>query len=137
MAATDTTADAAAASAATATPAKKRYAGQVKWFGSSSDAQTDPTRRKPYGFVTIVDDCDLKDVDVFVHQSAIRPCKSTFRTLCRGEFVHFELVQDGADGRMHAINVTGINGYPIMCDIPLLGRQNRRHFLGEDGEVQP
>lgn len=88
-----------------------RTIGQVKWFGSDKNGD----RRKSYGFINVISG-NLKNDDIFVHQSAIRPCHSTYRTLQKGEFVEFDVVTM-EDGRKHADNVTGLFGYPMMCDM--------------------
>lgn len=85
--------------------------GQVKWFGGDRNAD----RKKSYGFINIIQG-ELKDTDVFVHQSAVRPCYSTYRTLQKGEFVQLDVVTE-QDGSKHADNVTGVLGYPLMCDM--------------------
>lgn len=84
----------------------QRYLGQVKFFG-----------KKGYGFITAVEG-PQKDQDVFVHHSAIEPLYSTYRTLKRGEYVEFAIVENTTTpDRKHAANVTGVRGYPLMCDV--------------------
>jgi cold shock CspA family protein len=83
-----------------------RYLGQVKFFG-----------RKGYGFLTAVEG-PFKDQDVFVHHSAIEPVYSTYRILRKGEFVEFAIVDSTTEpDKKHAAHVTGVRGYPLMCDI--------------------
>lgn len=109
-----------------------RVIGQVKWFGTSGDA-AGVDRRKSYGFLNVIAG-PLKDTDVFVHQSAIKPCFSTFRTLRRGEFVEFDIVDTG-DGRKHAACVTGIHGYPMMCDMAHLSQISRQRHEQTEPEA--
>lgn len=108
-----------------------KYIGQVKWFGG--DKRLD--KRKSYGFISVITG-DMKGEDVFVHQSSIRPCHSTFRSLKRGEYVHFD-IRDGKDDRKYADNVSGLFGHPLMIDIlnnPQFDRQSR--MQGEEGYNQ-
>jgi CspA family cold shock protein len=80
------------------------YTGQVKWFSGS----------KGFGFVTI-NDGDQKGKDIFVHHSGIKPANSNYRTLQKGEYVNFNIT-NGQKG-LQGIEITGINGGPLMCDI--------------------
>ena len=84
--------------------------GQVKWFSDSSG----------YGFVTIADG-EKKGCDIFVHHSGIKPANSNYKTLRKGEYVNFNIVK-GLNG-LQAIDVTGINGGPLMCDIVMGSRR--------------
>ncbi len=79
------------------------YRGVCKWFNN----------KKGYGFVTIVSD-NNKGTDVFVHQSNIKPNNSTYRTLCNGEYVQFNLGK--SDNGSQAVNICGIDNGPLMCD---------------------
>jgi len=80
------------------------FIGNCKWFN----------KKLGYGFITAYDEGMYKGVNVFVHHSCIRPLNSNFRTLRKGEYVHFD-VENGKNG-IQAINVTGIKGGPLMCD---------------------
>jgi cold shock CspA family protein len=92
--------------------AMTRYIGQVKFFG-----------KKGYGFITAVEG-QYKDIDFFVHHTAIKPSVSTYRVLRRGEYVHFEVVDSASvPEKQQAQNVTGIFGYPLMCDIQFMAHQ--------------
>jgi CspA family cold shock protein len=77
--------------------------GMCKWFNNVHG----------YGFLTIIDGDD-KGVDVFVHHSGIVPANSLFKSLRKGEYVSFDVV-DGAQGSQ-ATNVRGIGGGPLLCD---------------------
>lgn len=79
------------------------FVGQCKWFSD----------RLGYGFIT-VHVGDQKGRDIFVHHSGIRPLTSTYRTLTKGEYVEFCMVQ-GLHGAQ-AVNVTGIAGGTLLCD---------------------
>ena len=82
-----------------------RTLGRVKWFNNG------------YGFVTVITG-ELKDVDVFVHHSAI--CvdnKDQYKYLVMGEYVEFEVEPSNNDKHKHqATNVTGINRGKLMCE---------------------
>ena len=69
-----------------------------------------------YGFITVDNSSELNNVpsDLFVHQTNISPNSSTYRTLRQGEYVSFSLSRD--DTSVQAVNVTGINGGPLLCD---------------------
>ena len=79
------------------------YIGICKWFNNVYG----------YGFVTIWAGED-KGKDIFVHHSGIRPLNSQYKTLKKGEYISFDII-DGDKG-MQAVNVRGINGGPLMCD---------------------
>lgn len=104
-----------------------KYVGNCKWFN----------KKVGYGFITAYEG-EYKGVNVFVHHSGIKPLNSNFRTLRKGEYVSFDIVegknlkrqqgqqgQQGQEGEasteddkksLHAINVTGVYGGPLMCD---------------------
>jgi cold shock CspA family protein len=79
------------------------YIGNCKWFNS----------KLGYGFLRICNTA-LKGTDVFVHHTGLRPLNSSFKTLYKGEYVHFSTI-DGRNGKQ-AVSVTGILGGPLMCD---------------------
>lgn len=89
--------------------------GQCKWFND----------RLGYGFLTVVTG-DQKGIDIFVHHSGIRPLNSNYKTLKKGEYVNFNIIN--GDNGLQGINVTGICGGSLMCDIlpstkPMLANQ--------------
>lgn len=79
------------------------YTGQCKWFND----------KLGYGFVTICDGKD-KGKDIFVHHSGIKPLNSNYKTLRKGEYIQFNVI-DGMNG-LQAVDVRGIGGGPLMCD---------------------
>lgn len=79
------------------------YTGQCKWFND----------KLGYGFVTICNGDD-KGKDIFVHHSGIKPLNSNYKTLRKGEYIQFNVV-DGMNG-LQAVDVRGIGGGPLMCD---------------------
>lgn len=80
-----------------------KYVGQCKWFNDLLG----------YGFVTVCDGED-KGKDIFVHHSGIMPLNSNYRTLKKGEYLNFDII-NGMNG-LQAVHVTGIQGGPLMCD---------------------
>lgn len=80
-----------------------KYIGICKWFNNVYG----------YGFITIWDGED-KGKDIFVHHSGIKPLNSQYKTLKKGEYMSFDIV-DGEKG-LQAVNVRGINGGPLLCD---------------------
>ena len=80
-----------------------KYTGQCKWFND----------KLGYGFVTICDG-DEKGKDIFVHHSGVKPLYSNYKTLRKGEYIQFNVV-DGMNG-LQAVDVRGIGGGPLMCD---------------------
>lgn len=78
--------------------------GQCKWFND----------KLGYGFVT-VQTGDDKGKDIFVHHSGIKPLNSNYKTLRKGEYINFNIVT--GDNGLQAVDVTGIGGGTLMCDI--------------------
>lgn len=77
--------------------------GNCKWFN----------KKLGYGFITVYTGA-RRGMNIFVHHTGIKPLNSNFRTLRKGEYVNFDIV-DGQNG-LQATNVTGIMGGPLMCD---------------------
>lgn len=77
--------------------------GNCKWFN----------KKLGYGFLTVYSG-DKKGKTIFVHHSGINPLNSNFKTLKKGEYVNFNII-DGQNGPQ-ATNVTGVCGGPLMCD---------------------
>ena len=86
-----------------------QYMGNCKWFN----------HKIGYGFVTVIDG-DKKGKDIFVHHSGITPKNSNFKTLAKGEYVSLD-IEDGKNG-LQGVNITGIQGGPLMCDNIILNR---------------
>lgn len=77
--------------------------GKCKWFSDKNG----------YGFITKLNDDENKDI--FVHFSGIKPIVSNnYKTLLCGEYLSFDITY-GNNGQQ-AVNVSGINGGPLMCD---------------------
>ena len=98
--------------------------GQVKWFNSKAG----------YGFITVRDQGELLDKDVFVHYSSIKADSSHYKYLTQGEYVEFTLTKPSGDKHeYHAVNVTGIRGGLIMCETRRLSLQAGRSEDRESG----
>ena len=80
-----------------------KYVAMCKWFND----------KLGFGFVTIWQGQE-KGKDIFVHHSSIKPANSIYKTLKKGEYINFNII-DGMNG-LQAVDVTGINGGPLMCD---------------------
>lgn len=80
------------------------YVGQCKWFND----------RYGYGFITIQTG-EEKGKDIFVHHTGVKPLNSNYKTLKKGEYVNFNIV-NGENG-LQAVDVTGIGGGSLMCDV--------------------
>ena len=81
--------------------------GTVKWFNNKAG----------FGFITICEEGEYKDKDIFVHYSSIRVSNSQYKYLLQGEYVDFTLVKANSDTHeFQAMNVSGVKGGPIMCE---------------------
>lgn len=80
------------------------HVGQCKWFSD----------KLGYGFVTIQSG-EHQGKDIFVHHTGIRPLNSNYKTLKKGEYVNLTIIT-GTHG-LQAVNVTGIGGGSLMCDV--------------------
>ena len=85
--------------------------GVCKWFN----------KKFGYGFITACEG-EHKGITVFVHHSGIKPLNSHFRTLRKGEYVHFD-TETGKNG-LQAVHVTGVLGGPLMCDNLVHNKEN-------------
>jgi cold shock CspA family protein len=86
-----------------ADPPHGTYIGSCKWFNN----------KLGYGFIRVCTG-EYKGCDLFVHHTGLKPLNSSFKTMYKGEYVHFN-ISDGRNGKQ-AVDVTGINGGPLMCD---------------------
>jgi cold shock protein len=85
-------------------PKVGKYVGQCKWWSD----------KMGYGFIT-VQQGDMKGRDIFLHHTGVRPLNSIYRTLKKGEYINFDIIE-GANG-LQATNVTGIGGGTLICDV--------------------
>ena len=82
--------------------------GIVKWFNNKSG----------FGFITVCEEGDYKDKDIFVHYTSIRVANQQYKYLVQGEYVDFTLVKANSNTHeFQAMNVSGVKGGPIMCEI--------------------
>lgn len=78
--------------------------GRVKWFNKDVG----------YGFIR-----GVGDEEIFVHHSSLRPVKDDcYRYLIEGEYVEYEEGTSNDDRyTKQALNVKGINGGELMCEV--------------------
>ena len=108
--------------------APQAHTGRVKWFNNT----------RGYGFLTYKDENGV-DLDVFVHFSSIRSqVEDSFKTLTQGEYVSFDLADSNKQDKLLAVNVTGVNGGPLLSDQRALNRERRTEYNTgrEDGQGQ-
>ena len=98
------------------------HLGRVKWFNS----------KLGYGFITVTE--NDSESDIFIHQSNVRPNVSKYRTLREGEYVSLNISQS-AETRQ-AIDVTGVNGGPLNCDLERNQRRGNRRGGRREGDPQ-
>lgn len=91
------------------------YIGQCKWFSD----------KLGYGFITIQDG-DMRGKDIFVHHTGIKPRNSNYKTLKKGEYINFSVAN--GDNGLQAVNITGIGGGTLMCDVI----PSTRHHIAPD-----
>jgi cold shock protein len=84
----------------------ERLTGTVKWFNNKAG----------FGFITVCEEGEYKDKDIFVHYSSIRVSNSQYKYLVQGEYVDFTLVKANNGHEFQAMHVSGIKGGPIMCE---------------------
>ena len=104
--------------------APQAHTGRVKWFNNT----------RGYGFLTYKDENGV-DLDVFVHFSSIRSqVEDSFKTLTQGEYVSFDLADSNKQDKLLAVNVTGVNGGPLLSDQRALNRDRRTEYNTERGD---
>ena len=86
-------------------PVVGAYVGQVKWFND----------KLGFGFITVTSAGPNRGNDYFVHFSGIKPINSKYLTLKKGEYVNLNIIE-GAKGQQ-AVDVTGVGGGSLMCDV--------------------
>lgn len=98
-----------------------RFTGRVKWFNNKSG----------FGFITICNEGDNKDKDIFVHYSSICGESTQYKYLVQGEYVEFDLAKsDDEKHEFHASNISGIMGGILMCETH---RQNNTNPIRTSG----
>jgi cold shock CspA family protein len=106
------------------TDSAERFTGIVKWFNSKTG----------YGFITVLGD---ETRDIFVHFSNVKVEGLEYTYLVQGEYIEFDLVETGADNEKHthhAVNITGIQGGPILCQTRFVNRQQQQQSDETDTE---
>jgi cold shock CspA family protein len=98
-----------------------KHTATCKWFND----------KLGFGFITICSGED-KGKDIFVHHSGIKPLNSIYKTLKKGEYINFNII-NGLNG-LQAVDVTGINGGPLMCD-HVIGKKT--YDYPHQGEIDP
>ena len=98
------------------------HIGMVKWFN----------HKLGYGFVTVK--LNNEDKDIFVHQTNVHPTVSTYRTLSTGEYVSLNVSE--SNDSTQAVDVTGVNGGPLMCDHHIRKPHPSQAFSGQLEESQ-
>jgi len=78
------------------------FTGRVKWFSP----------KKGFGFLANIDG---EEKDLFVHHSNLNTSENVYRLLYPGEYVNYDEKTD-ENGKLLAINVTGIKGGKLMCE---------------------
>jgi cold shock CspA family protein len=97
----------------------ERRVGQVKWFNNKAG----------YGFITITENGVQKDI--FTHYSTIQVANSQYKYLIQGEYVEFDLVDSTNDSHeIQAVNVTGINRGPLMCETRKVNQSGKEDPVG-------
>lgn len=100
----------------------ERRVGQVKWFNNKAG----------YGFITITENDVQKDI--FTHYSTIQVANSQYKYLIQGEYVEFDLVDSTNESHeIQAINVTGINRGPLMCETRKVNQSGKEDPVGPTG----
>lgn len=101
-----------------------RTVGQVKWFNIKSG----------FGFITVCKGFDSMDnKDIFVHYSSLDVDNTQYRYLIQGEYVEFDIMKPYNDNyEFHAVNVSGIRGGPLMCEIRKEKNDNRESYSHEE-----
>ena len=105
-----------------------RFTGIVKWFND----------KEGYGFITICDEGEHKDKDIFVHYKSIRVTNSQYVYLIQGEYVDFTLLNVYSDTHEYqASDVSGVKNGPIMCESKNLARQIvTKKYHRDDQEIK-
>lgn len=98
--------------------------GICKWFNDVSG----------YGFL-VIETGENAGKNVFVHYSGISPLTSHYKSLVSGEYVSFDTI-NGTKG-LQAVNVTGYNGGPLMCDINHIPKTSSQPKTNDDRDNTP
>ena len=111
----------------------RTHIGQVLWFD----------QKKGFGFVKVNHpDSDFHDKDIFVHFSCIHTESTNYKRLFPGEYVSMDIKhQPDVKGKEYlCMNLTGVNGGPLNCDLERNMKTNKvRNESNQDEftEVEP
>lgn len=100
------------------------YDGICKWFNDVSG----------YGFL-VIETGDNAGKDVFVHYTGITPLTSQYKSLVSGEYLSFDIIK-GIKG-LQAVNVTGYNGGPLLCDVNHIPKTTTQPRGSHDDSIGP
>ena len=100
------------------------YDGICKWFNDVSG----------YGFL-VIETGDNAGKDVFVHYTGITPLTSQYKSLVSGEYLSFDIIK-GIKG-LQAVNVTGYNGGPLLCDVNHIPKTTTQPRDASNGSNSP
>ena len=108
------------------------WTGRCKWFN----------RQAGWGFLTLTRSAGLHEgKEVFVHYKNLKTDRARFKYLQTGEYVEFGI--EATDQRKAsqssetcAVNVTGIEGGPLMCDCQEDGLQRDDHAEPESNSTR-
>ena len=92
--------------------------GIVKWFQGG------------FGFITNFE----TNEDLFVHHSGVQATVDCWKILYPGEYVHYTL-NTMEDGKIQAVNVTGVSGGPLRCETLALLRNEREAHNEANGRT--
>lgn len=85
----------------------QNYTGKVKWFNNKSG----------YGFITVINESDLKEKDIFAHHTSIEVHGNLYKYLVQGEYVIFDVQKmEDRNHENHAISIRGILNHDLMCE---------------------
>ena len=95
----------------------KTYTGKVKWFNSKSG----------YGFISLLDEGDLKGKDIFVHHSVLSVKGEIYKYLVQGEYVNLgvDFLKD-KEHEYQAKNVRGVMDEDLMCETRFKNKDDKK-----------
>jgi cold shock CspA family protein len=95
----------------------ERLTGNVKWFN----------KKAGFGFLTVCNEGEYKNKDIFVHYSAIRVTNSQYKYLIQGEYVNFNLLKmKNEKYEFQASDISGVLNGQIMCETKHQNNQDGR-----------
>jgi cold shock CspA family protein len=96
------------------------YLACVKWFNTKAG----------YGFVTVIDDGELKGKDLFTHHTTISTENTMYKYLVKGEYVSILVSNESGN----VIKVGGVKWGKVMCEVRGEMREDmKRRSVGSKG----